>query len=351
MSWWRWLAFGLTLAFALLAGVLVSWLVRRALNRLAERTENTWDDKLPGRLRGPLRLAAATAVVVLLLPELKLARQLASPTTQLARALFFVSIYWGLWRTIDVFAEALGASRWASTRPVWRAFVPLVGRIAKALVIVVMGIAVLSSMGYPVASLIAGLGVGGLAVALAAQKTVENLFGSLSIAVDQPFRPNDFVKIEDFVGTVEAIGLRSTRIRTLDRTIITLPNGKLADMRTETFTVRDRMRLHAVLNLVYGTTAEQVRKVIRGIEEVLRAHPKIWPDALPVRFRALGGYALEIEVMCWFQTPDWNEFTAIRSEILLSFMDVVEKAGTSFALPTQTLHVELDEPQPRARAS
>jgi MscS family membrane protein len=234
---------------------------------------------------------------------------------------------------------------------VWRAFVPLVGRIVKALVIIIMGIAVLSAMGYPVASLIAGLGVGGLAVALAAQKTVENLFGSLSIAVDQPFRPGDFVKVEDFVGTVETVGLRSTRIRTLDRTVITLPNGKLADMRLETFATRDRMRLHAVLGLVYGTTAEQVRKVMRGIEDVLRAHPKIWPEALPVRFRALGAYALEIEVMCWFQTPDWNEFTLIRSEILLSFMDVVEKAGTAFAFPTQTLHVELDEEKARERAS
>jgi MscS family membrane protein len=216
---------------------------------------------------------------------------------------------------------------------------PLGARISKIMVLAIAAVAVLSLLGLPVASLIAGLGIGGLALALAAQKTVENLFGAFSIGVDQPFREGDFVKIEDFVGTVEAVGLRSSRFRTLDRTVITIPNGKLADMRLESFTARDRMRLATIIGLVYETTAAQMRDVLQGFEHVLRAHPKIWPDAVVVRFREFGASSLDIEIMAWFQTSEWSEFQLIRQEILLQFMDVVERAGSSIAFPTRTIHL------------
>jgi MscS family membrane protein len=199
--------------------------------------------------------------------------------------------------------------------------------------------------------LLAGLGIGGLAVALAAQKTVENLFGAISIGVDQPFREGDFVKIEDFVGTVEAIGLRSTRIRTLDRTLITLPNSKLAEMRLESFAVRDRIRLVCQLGLVYETRAPQLRQIVTDIERCLRTHPKIWPEAVVVRFVGFGASSLNIDVMAWFLTTDWNEFQTIRQNLFLEFMAIVENAGSAFAFPTQTVHVAnlADEHPPNAK--
>jgi MscS family membrane protein len=190
-----------------------------------------------------------------------------------------------------------------------------------------------------VASLLAGLGIGGIALALAAQKTVENLFGSVSIGVDQPFRVGDFVKIEDVVGTVETIGMRSTRVRTLDRTLVTFPNGKLADTRAETFAARDRIRLFANLGLSYATTSGQMRQVLAEIERALRGHPKIWPEGVSVRFNALRESWLEVEATAWFQTTDWNEFTGIRQELLLRFMEIVERSGTSLAFPTRTVHL------------
>jgi MscS family membrane protein len=144
------------------------------------------------------------------------------------------------------------------------------------------------------------------------------------------------------VGTVEAIGLRSTRIRTLDRTIITLPNGKLADTRVESFAYRDRIRLACELGLVYGTSAAQMRQILTGLERVLREHPKIFPDAVTVWFKELAASSLNIEIMAWFQTADFVEFQAIRQEILLRFMAVVEDCGSSFAFPTQTVHVVAD---------
>lgn len=188
-------------------------------------------------------------------------------------------------------------------------------------------------------TLLAGLGIGGLAFAIGAQKTVENLFGSISLAVDQPFRVDDFVKVEDFVGTVEEIGIRSTRFRTLDRTLISIPNGKLSEQRLETFAARDRMRLAATIGLEYSTTHDQMQEVLEGFDRVLREHPKIWPDAVIVKFKEFGASSLDIEVMAWFQVPTWAEFQDCRQEVLLSFMQVVENAGTAFAFPTRTVHL------------
>jgi len=178
-----------------------------------------------------------------------------------------------------------------------------------------------------------------------AQKTVENLFGSISLAVDQPFLVGDFVKVEDFVGTVEDIGLRSTRFRTLDRTLVSIPNGKLADQRLESFAARDRMRLATTIGVEYRTTRAQMGEVLEGFERVLRGHPKIWPDSIVVKFKEFGPSSLDIEIMAWFQVPTWADFQLCRQEVLLGFMKVVEDAGTAFAFPTRTVHV-VNAPDP-----
>jgi MscS family membrane protein len=221
---------------------------------------------------------------------------------------------------------------------------PLGSKIAKVAMVVIGAIAVLTQLGYPVASLLAGLGIGGLALALAAQKTVENLFGSVSISVDQPCRVGDFVKAEGVSGTVESIGLRSTRIRTLDRTVVTVPNGKFADTRIENVAPRDRIRLYCVLQLVYGTSAGAMREVLAGVEELLRGHPKLHAEPPSVRFVNLGASSLDVEVAAYFAVTDWGEFTELRQELFLRFMEIVERAGSSFAFPTQTVVLERHPP-------
>jgi MscS family membrane protein len=118
-----------------------------------------------------------------------------------------------------------------------------------------------------------------------------------------------------------------------------MPNGKLADARVESYSARDRIRLACTLGLEYGTTAAQLRQVLTGVERVLREHPKIWPENVVVRFAELGGSALNVEVMAWFKTTDFEEFRVIREDVLLRFMEVVEQAGSGFAFPTQTVHV------------
>jgi MscS family membrane protein len=339
LQWWQVLgAVALALASWVL-GRLLSRLAKAGLLRLTQRTAASWDDSVVERLAGPATVLFSLAIAWMAMALLGLSPPAEAMVARWLRTGFFVGFFWSLLRGVDVIVSILTHTPWAENKPASISLMPLAGRTLKVGIGVVAVVAVLSEFGYPVASLIAGLGIGGIAVALAGQKTVENLFGAFSLGLDQPFREGDFVKVEDFVGTVEVIGLRSTRIRTLDRTLVTIPNGRLAEMRLESFTARDRIRLATTISLVYGTSAEQMRQVLTRVEEILRSHPKIWPDAVVVRFKELAASALEIEVMAWFITSEWGEFQAIRQELLLQFMNAVESSGTSFAYPTQTLHL------------
>lgn len=338
LMWWQWLGLTLFVLGSVLLGILTGHVVRRLLARAARHTEATWDDRLIARSRGPVALALSLAYLRLALPWLLLYEPAEQFVHQGLRGLFLANLLWAFWRMMDVIAELAWDSTWSFSHPSSRALIPLARRVGKAVVAVVAVLLVLSALDYPVSSLIAGLGIGGLALALASQKTVENLFGAFSLGIDQPFREGDLVRVDDVIGNVERLGLRSTRIRTPDRTVVSIPNGKLADMRLETLAERDRMRLFCNLGLVYGTSAEQVRKVLADLEEVLVRHPKIWPQDISVRFTQFAASSLNIEVVCWFSTSNFLEFTGWRQEVLLAFMKVVEDAGSGFAFPTQTIH-------------
>ena len=337
------------IAGSLVAGAVLSWFTRFLLRRVAARTTHTWDDAIVARLGGPLTVGWALTVgyIALSLPELS------APAEEAARRVlkgsFIATIFWVLLRSIDVADHLVTSSVWASERLASRSFVALGGKVLKISIVIIGAVTILSQAGYPVGSLIAGLGIGGLAFALAAQKTVENVFGAFSIAVDEPFRQGDLVKIDTVMGTIESIGLRSTRIRTVDRTIVAIPNGKLAEMRTETFAVRDRLRLGCTISLVYQTTAEQMRGVLAEVESALRAHPKIVADSVSVCFKEMAPSSLDIDVGAYFSTTDWNEFQVIRQGVLLRFMQIVESTGTAFAFPTRTVQLLGTKPEPPPR--
>lgn len=339
LRWWQWL--GLLGAAVLSVGLAAatSSIVRSLARRAARKTRTLWDDKLIERSAGPLTLLCWLGFMRAALSWLLLYAPAHQFVGQLLRGLLLATLLWVVWRVVDLSAELSMKAEWTRVHPGSRALVPLARRAGKAVVAVVAVLVLISTLGYPVTSLIAGLGIGGLAFALASQKTVENLFGAFSLGIDQPFREGDFVRVEELVGTVESLGLRSTKIRTLDRTLVSIPNGKLAEMRLESFAARDRLRLACTVGLVYDTSEGQMRDVLAGLEQALRSHPKIWSEVVVVRFKELASSSLDIEVMAWFTTSDWGEFQGIRQEVLLDFMRVVEQAGTSFAFPTQTLHL------------
>lgn len=337
---WQLLLVVAALPLAVLLAVIIVRPVLALGIRLASNTRTTFDEGLLADLKGPARLLVTALLLRPAWGALGLPAALKRSFDTAVAAVVVLALFWGALRAIGLGFERAASSEWALARPGARPLLSFAARFSRVAVVVLGVLTALSELGYPVSSLLAGLGLGGLAFALAAQKTVENLFGAVSLAVDQPFREGDFVRVDDFVGTVELIGMRSTRFRTLDRTLISIPNGKLADSRLESFAARDRLRLACTVQLVYQTTAAQLRQVLAGLERVLRAHPKIWPDAVVVRFKELGASSLDVEVMAWFQTSDWGEFQAIRQEVLIGFIEVVEQAGSSFAYPTQSVHLE-----------
>jgi len=197
-------------------------------------------------------------------------------------------------------------------------------------------------LGIPVIPLLAGLGVGGLALALAAQPTIENLIGGIMLYSDRPVRVGDLCEFGDLRGRVENIGLRSTRIRSIDRKLITVPNAEFAKMNLVNFTMRDRMMLRTTIGLRYETTPEQLRYVLAKVRELLIAHPRILPVPLRVRFVGFGAYSLDIEIFAFANTRLFPEFSAIREDVLLRIIDTIKESGTDFAFPSQTAYLARD---------
>ncbi|HXK08149.1 MAG TPA: mechanosensitive ion channel domain-containing protein [Vicinamibacteria bacterium] len=338
LLWWQWLALPALLAVALALGRILGASTRALLHRLFRRTAVEWDERLLTRTSPALTLLWGAAAAAALLPWLALLPQAHRFVRAVIGGAATVVVFWALWRAIDVWAQFLAERPWAADNPSARSLISVTRNLAKAFVAVGGVVATLGAFGYPVATVLAGLGIGGIALAFGAQKTVENLFGSISLAADQPFRVGDFVRIEDFTGNVERIGMRSTQVRTPDRTLVSIPNGKLADMRIEDFASRDRIRFAATVSLVPGTSEAQVRKVVAGIEAMLRRSPKVWPDAVFATLAALSPASLDVEVLCWFETRDFDEFRLLRQEALLGIMRIIEEAETSVA-PTHTVHV------------
>jgi len=339
LVWWQWIALPLLFAAALGLGHVLGYLTRHAVGRLAARTKAKWDRTLMARLSAPLTLAWATAAVDLAYPFLELFPAAETFIERVLRASFFLALFWFGIRGIEITGEHVLEHPTTRENPAARSLIPLATKVVKITAIAIATIAVLSQLGYPVTSLVAGLGIGGIALALAAQKTVENLFGSLSIGIDQPFRVGDYITVDTISGTVESIGLRSTRIRTLDRTLVTLPNGKLADMRVESFAERDRIRFVCVLGLSRDAKASAVRDVLLGARTLLQDHPKVWPD-ISVALSRLGDSSIDVEITAWFVTTSGAEFSQLREDALLRLLEIVEEAGTTLAYPTRTVRLD-----------
>ncbi len=337
--WWQYIALFLLAVFSLAVGAVVQLALRWLLRRGGRRTGAELNKARLRRLRGPLSLFVATVVAPLFLSWLLLTKPAEAFVTNVLSAARLVSLYWFLIKAIELGADRARGSKFMAERAQSGALIPLASRAAKVALSIVAVVVFLQKLGYPAASLIAGLGIGGLAFALAAQKTVENLFGSVMLSVDQPFRPGDLIKLDTLMGVVETVGLRSTRVRTPDRTTVTIPNGRLADMNIESFATRDRLKFATTVSVVYGTTAAQLGRIMDELKLALETHPKRHPEDVRVALAALGATSIDIEVLAWFATTDWNEFVALRQQMLLAIMEIVARHGSDFAFPTQTLHI------------
>jgi MscS family membrane protein len=340
---WQWIAL-LTLV---LLSAIVSWLLAVliiwALRPLAARSETPIDNQMLEGAAAPIRLAIAALVFRAGVAPLGLDLEVLEFISLLIQALLIVAVTWLLFRATDVLASRVEERLVARGQSTATAAVPPGRKAVKAILFLFAFVAILDSFGFSVAALIAGLGVGGIAVALAAQKTVENLFGGITLYSDQPVRVGDFCRFGDQVGTVEEIGMRSTRVRTLDRTLVAIPNAEFSNLKLENFAKRDRMRLYATIGVRYETTPEQLRYILVEVRRLLYAHERVTPDPARIRFVGFGAYSLDLELFAYVNTSDWNEFLGIREDVYLRIMEIIEASGTGFAFPSQTLYLGKDE--------
>ncbi|WP_306523495.1 mechanosensitive ion channel family protein [Gemmatimonas sp.] len=345
--WWQWIGLGIGLPVLVLLAWVLGAVLRSMLGRLAKRTVTNWDDVLLENLRGPFRLWAAALAATPLFGVLALNPRVSGFLDDSARGLTLLALFWVLLRLIRIAQNRLQHAAWDTGQGAQaRTLVPLLGNFLRVALAIIALLVALAQFGYPVGTLLAGLGIGGIAVALAAQKTVEHLFGSVSLAADRAFRVGDWVRAGTTEGEVQRIGLRSTSFRTIDRTVVRVPNGRLADERIETFGERDRILLRTDIDLTYDTTPEQITAIRDALDAALRAHPKIWPDTVRVHVVAFTDSAIRLNVVSWFQTTEWNEFLRIRHDMLMQFMRIIGDKGAAFAYPSRTVYHVTQSGQP-----
>ena len=336
-SVWKWIALALLLG---VFSMLLRWVYRLSLWGGSERP---FVQALV-RLALPMFVVAATPMIALVaLVPINMIGGAASAIQLAATAVMFLSGAWLSWRAAPVIAEAIIASPRIAPESVDAHLIRIAMRLLGLAAVAGLLSLGAGQLGVPVYGIVAGLGVGGLAIALAAQPTVENLIGSLSLFADKPIRVGDLCKYGDDIGTVEAIGIRSTRIRGLDRTLTTIPNGALSKMPIMNFAHRDRRLMKTVIGVRYETSPEQLRFLLAKVREVLLSHPRIEPDRVRVRFIGFGSSSLDLEVFAYAMTRDWAEFLGIQEDVLLRIMDIVEQSGTAFAFPSQTLYFTRDQ--------
>jgi MscS family membrane protein len=335
---WQWLA--LLAALPVAAGI--GWFIVVLLNvprRLWLRLKKRPDLQSYRRISLPLFVvfagivhrAIAAYLGLPLLPRLYYFRTIV--------VLITVGFFWFVLRATAITMQRLRAHAVSAGRAGTDTLLLLGERLVKALVFIIAILAILSTMGFNLTTVLAGLGIGGIAIAFAAQKTLENLFGGISVLGDEVIRVGDFCRFGNSLGTVEDISLRSTRIRTVDRTQLSIPNGALAAMNIENFNRRDKILFNPMLLIRYDTSPDQLRYVLAELRRMLYAHPKIEHDSARVRLASLDNSAWNLEVFTYVLTYDYGEFTAVREDLLLRTAEIVEKSGTGFAYPTRTLYV------------
>ncbi|GAC1673141.1 MAG: hypothetical protein PVS2B2_06090 [Candidatus Acidiferrum sp.] len=253
-----------------------------------------------------------------------------------------VGIYWVITHLTRAGAKRIGASLAGRGMLAERSIVSLVRRFLEVVIFLSIGIGLLHNLGVDVTTALAGVGIGGLALGLGAQKTFENLFGGVSILFDKALQVGDTCKIGAQTGTVEDIGLRSTKIRTPERTLLSIPNGTVATATLENYRFREKILCQQTLRLRYDMSSSHVRHVLEELRELLQRHPKVETATLRVRFLRFAEYALEVELYFYILERDYNQFLEIQEGLLLQVMDALDSSGAVVALPSQTTLVTKD---------
>ncbi len=247
---------------------------------------------------------------------------------------------WFVWRLIDGLTVFILAHEKETKSALNGQLIPFLAKTFKVFLVLTVLLVVAQNMGYSISGLVASLGIGGIAVAMAAKDTIANVFGSIMLLIDRPFVIGNWIKTSEFEGVVEEIGFRSTRIRTFAKTLVNVPNSSLANMVIDNIDAMPRRRVKMRIGITYSTTAAQMEQAVAGIEEILRQHPGVDQEFSLVKFDEFEESSLSIFLYYFTQSTNWSEYLQVRQEVNLQMMALLESLQLEFAFPTRTLHIE-----------
>jgi len=343
----HWSVFAVLLVAAWVLRTFICTTFFNILKHFASKTETTLDDKLFPALEGPTKGLIFVVGTLMAFKVLKLAPQVDSSVGIAYKIAFPAVIFWGIIRALDAIVEHLGEVAKAKGMGM-AAFMPLIKKTVIGVFIILATLTIIQSFGYDVKTFVAGLGIGGLAFALAAQDTIANLFGSFVVAIDQPFKVGEFVRIGAHEGTVEDIGMRSTKLRTPARTLIAIPNRTVANEAITNITRMPQRRVDQIIGLTYDTTEEKMLGIVQDIRGILTSDPEVHQQTVVVNFVNYNASSMDIQMLYFTSNPDWAKHMETRERINLRIMRAVKERGLSMAFPTQTLL--LDGPVAKALA-
>lgn len=334
------LFFGIILVFQILRRLFVK-IVIGFLHTLTKKTKNTFDDGLLEIIDKPLRFIFSIIGLYIAFTVIKLPEELNSLVMTIIQSLFIYAVFWALYRSEKKINEIL-INKFAANTDLSLSFLPLFSKTTRFAIFIIGSTIIIQLWGYNIGAIITGLGIGGLAVALAAKDTLANFFGSLMIVADRPFRVGDWVICDGVEGTVEDIGFRTTKIRTFAKALVSVPNANISTTATVNYSMRDRRRIKYSLGVTYSASSQQMRDAVNKIEQMLTDHEMIYDDGLMVYFDAFADSSMNIFVYCFTKTAVWTEYLAIRQDVNLKIMEIFETLKIDFAFPSMSIYMEND---------
>ncbi|MCB1876396.1 MAG: mechanosensitive ion channel family protein [Chromatiales bacterium] len=337
---WQWTGIVAVVLLGILLDKLAAFVLARVVHRLREGPLGIYYQEVAAEVLRPFALLVMAGVWWAGLNLLSLPADALAILLLAAKFLAALAGVWGTYRLVDLLSGYLRQKAAKTATRVDDVLVPLFTKTAKVLVTVVGAIFLADTLKMNVTGLLAGLGLGGLAFALAAKDVVENLFGSVTVLTDRPFHVGDWVRIGEIEGTVESMGFRSTRIRTFYNSQVTIPNSRLITAHVDNMGERRYRRYKATLRITLDTPPEKVDAFCEGIRELVRQHPNTRKDYYQVFLNDFGSASLDVLVYIFFRTPDWGAELRARHDFLLDVLRLARQQGVRFAYPTQTLYLQ-----------
>jgi len=332
---WQW---GLMILILVIAGLFILYSLRWTF-----RPCPSVGASIQRKLAGSVSIMLATSLVLYLLNEqLNITGATGVVVRSVLYTVFYLAMAWGVMLLGSLVAERIIARPSIKPESASAQLIRMSMTIASLGVSLFVVVAWGQSLSIPVAGILTGLGIGGIAVALAAQSTLENFIGSITLYIDPPVRVGEFCSFGDKEGTVEHVGWRATRIRTRERSVLTIPNAEFSKLQIDNRGLRDRILYKTILNLRLETTSEQLNSVLFRIKEILQENKSIDKDPARVRLVSIGPYSLDIEIFAYVITTDINEFLRVQEEISIQILHEIEKAGTALA-PPASIHYQITE--------